>query len=236
MQAVAPIGQAARLHPHPEDVEGGVEQVQQAGVVGVLDVLKVEFPVGVGILAGAAEVFERLVEHPIDVGQHGRADIVDQGLDRVAEGGEDQAAIGLDAQGAQAMIRRLEVGRHALHRLQPAPKRHADQGPGRVIAPLVIDAFVRRGVAARLAADDGAAVGAAVDPGGQFAAFGPGHHHRSLADEAALEVEGIGNLGFQAQEVPGRAAIDPVLLQVVDLGRAEDRVGDARAVGSRETR
>jgi hypothetical protein len=33
-----------------------VEQVQQAGVIGALHVLKIELPVGVGELTGASEV------------------------------------------------------------------------------------------------------------------------------------------------------------------------------------
>jgi hypothetical protein len=58
------------------DIERGVEQMQQAGVVWILNVLQVELPVAVGILPSTTQVYDRLMEDAVDIGPHLRADIV----------------------------------------------------------------------------------------------------------------------------------------------------------------
>src|SRR5260370_21761219 len=54
--------------------------------------------------------------------------------------------------------------------------------------------------------------------------------HGCIADKRAFEIVRIRNLGFQRHEIPGRSAIDPLLLALVHRLRAEDLVRHARAV------
>ena len=204
--------------------------MQQAGVIRVLHVLQVQLPVGFRVLPCAAEVFDRLAENAVDIGTHFRADILCQLLHRVAERGEHQAAVAVHPQLAQIVLLGVEVARHPRHVLLAAAERHALQVAGRAVVPLVVDAAVVGGVAAGQAADHGAAVGAAVEPGSERALGRARHHHGGGADEGGLEVAGVGDLRFQAEEAPGRAFENALLLECGDLGRAEHGVGHAGAV------
>ena len=75
---------------------------------------------------------------------------------------------------------------------------------------------------------------AAVDPRRKRAVVVARDDDGRIADEGAFEIARIRNFGFERNEVPGRTAIDPLLLALVHRLRAEDLVGHARAVVARE--
>jgi hypothetical protein len=101
-----------------------------------------------------------------------------------------------------------------------------------IVGPVVIDADEALGLAARLHADQRAAVRAAVLPGVQRAAGVAGDDDRHVADERGDEAPGLGKLGLQAQIIPGRAAPDLLLFLPVDRLVLVDPVRNAgRALG-----
>jgi hypothetical protein len=78
---------------------------------------------------------------------------------------------------------------------------------------LVVDAGVLGRVSGQFAADQRAAMGAAVDEGMDGAGRISVHDDRGVADIAGAEIAGIRDFGFEAEKIPGRAAKDPFLLR-----------------------
>src|SRR5690606_38452652 len=99
-----------------------------------------------------------------------------------------------------------------------------DRGDVTAVAerPRVVEALEQLAGPLPLAAEDGAAVEAAVEPGTDLAAAVTAEDHRPAAERAGLEVVGLGDFGLVAQVQP-RARPDPVALRLEDLLRA---VGD----------
>jgi hypothetical protein len=167
-------------------------------------------------LAVVAEHLHRPVEHTPVVGGHARAEVV---LDRrqiVGEAREDALPEHLHVQLAQAVLFQVEIGRVATLAAEAPAKWHADQVALGVVGPLVVDAGQRVGVAAQIPAHQRAAVGAAVHQHVELAVGIAGDDDRRVADERGLVVAGLGQLGGQRHVVPGSAAEDALLFELVD--------------------
>jgi hypothetical protein len=83
---------------------------------------------------------------------------------------------------------------------------------------LVIDADVRLGVARNFALYQGTAMRAAIDECMKTTILVAADDDRSIADIARPEIARPGDLGVQAEIIPGRAFEDPFLFLLVDFG------------------
>src|SRR3954463_3668600 len=96
----------------------------------------------------------------------------------------------------------LRIRRHAALAGDAFAKRDVQQVAGVVVGPVVVDAREALGLAARLHADQRAAVRAAVlegmDPAGGVAR----HDHRHLAEEGGDEALRLRDLGPRAEKAP----------------------------------
>ena len=155
-QDAAPLGEA-------RDPEGPEEGVEQARVVGVLDVLHVELPVVRQGLGEAAHDPHRAAQHAPDPPEDLRAQVLldRRGLGREAR--EHEAVERGGAQLARPVVRLAERLRHPAAAVAALLERDADQAAPQVVGPGVIDALE---VAARRAPvverDQRAAMGAAI--------------------------------------------------------------------------
>src|SRR5690348_16478572 len=95
-----------------KEVERTEKWMQQRRVVGIADVLTVQLPVRLRILAGAPEVCDWLMEDPVEPAAHLRADVIIERWCTVAEGRKHQAPIAVDPQLLEAVVFRIEIGRH----------------------------------------------------------------------------------------------------------------------------
>ena len=68
-------------------------------------------------------------------------------------------------------------------------------------------------------------MGAAVDKGVDRAVRSAGDDDRDLADRRRDPIAGLGDLGFQAEVIPGRPLEDPLLFEAVLLGIGVDAEG-----------
>src|SRR6266542_7080295 len=102
------------------------------------------------------------------------------------------------------MLVLAEFGRHAALALDAALKGDPGQLAGEVVAPAVIDAGDLLAVAFRGQAKEVAAMGAAVDKGVDRAVRPARDDDRDLVDGCRDPVAGLGELGFEAQVIPGR--------------------------------
>ena len=157
--------------------------MQQTGVIGVFDILRVEFPVGVNELAGVAQYPDRSVEDPVEPGPHGRAQIVGQRFSLRRKGSKDQPVIGIQAQFSERVLGGIKVGRIAALPANAGAKRDANQIALLVIAPLVVDTGMGGPVAPRLATHQRPAMGATVYKGVQLSRFVARHNDRRVADK-----------------------------------------------------
>ena len=138
-----------------------------------------------------------------------------RGSDRLAEvvfdrrGGvrqraEHQAAERGGAQLARADGAHVEILRHAALAVHAVAERDRHQVAAQVVAPGVIDAGEILGRAAVVQADQRAAMRAAVLERVHRAVLAAHDDHRHLAHEGGAEVAGVGDVHFQAQEIPHR--------------------------------
>ena len=186
-------------------------------MVGVLDVLEVELPVARQDLAVAPEHFHRRLHHAPDPRRDLRADVALEGRRRLRQRGKHEPAEIGHAELARSLAPRLGVLGHAALPLHAAPERNTGEVAREVVGPVVIDAGDLLRVAAVRKAKERAAVRAAVLEAADRAGFVARHHHRHLADESSLEVALLRQLGLEAEEVPGVAAVDALLLAAVDV-------------------
>ena len=192
-----------RLLVEAEQAEGHQEHVQQAGVVRVLDVLEHQLPVAGNALAHVAEHDElAAVEHAVEIAQHAVAEIGLERLVRRAEAGEHDAVPLRRREALQAVVLGAEIGRHAALAAIAAAERHAEQVAVEIVGPLVIgaDELLRRAAAG--GAELHAAMGAAVDQHVDRAVGTAHGDDLAVAELAALEVAGVGDLGFEADIEP----------------------------------
>ncbi|MCY1534757.1 hypothetical protein D9M68_701390 [compost metagenome] len=152
----------------------------------------------------------------------------------MVERGEDHAVAAGHGKLGQAVLLRLEVGRHAAIDpavlLDAAAERHADQVALQVVVPLVIRADEFAAVAGPFAAELDAAVGAHVFHYAHLAVVVAQQDDGALAHGGALEIARLGDFGLQAHVAPVRAVEEPVHFALVQRGVRIDAEGDA--VGS----
>ena len=209
-------------------------------VVGELPVALVFEPVG---LADRDLALGLAVEPFVDRLGDG-AEIIEQRRRIGIERREDEAAIAVDARHLRDVeFRVLEIAGIAVG------PRHRAQLAGVEIAPAVIGAGEDARRALLLAAERGAAVGAAVEQRADFALRVAQQDDRAQAEPRGDEVVVLGDLALVAEIDPDRAedvghlgredrrvgvdqAMDAVLLDqlvpVVEIGRARDRAGRSR--------
>jgi hypothetical protein len=194
-----------------------------------LDVLEHQLPVARYALAHIAEHGElAAAEDAVEIAQHQGAEIILECLGRGGERGEDDAVPPRHAQALQPVRQGVEIVRHAALPLVAAAERHAEQRAAEIVGPLVIGADEFLGIAEFVLAEGNPAMGAAIDHDVDRAARIAYDDDRFVADRAALEVAGMGNLRLERDIGPGRAGEDALLLQPVDLGIAVEPERHAR--------
>src|SRR5438132_4089095 len=100
--------------------------MQQAGVVRILDVLEHQLPVAANTLAHIPEHPQSApVEDPVEVEQHGRAEVFCERGDPRIERSEDDPLALSHAQALERMLLQFEVLRHAALLLEAPPERDA---------------------------------------------------------------------------------------------------------------
>src|ERR1700739_3072677 len=84
--------QHAAALAQPGDAEGGEEQMEEARMVGVLDVLYIELPVVRQRLDEAADDLDRLLQHAANAPDDRLAEVLFNRRRRLGQGAEYQAA------------------------------------------------------------------------------------------------------------------------------------------------
>ncbi|MNU41213.1 hypothetical protein D3C71_299400 [compost metagenome] len=212
--------------------EGHEPGMQQAGVVGVLDVLLHQLPVaGDALPAVAVDHQFAAVEHAIEVMQDVRAQVVFQRFDGMVERREHHAVAAGHRQFGQPVLFRLEVWRHAAVDLavlfDAAAEGHADQVALQVVVPLVVGADEFAAVAGAFAAELHAAVGAHVFHHAHLAVVIAQQDDGAFAHGGALEVARIGDLGLKAHIAPMRLIEKALQFALVQRGIGIDAKGNA---------
>ena len=160
-----------RVHLDPADLrrpvepEGDEKLVQQAGMVIVAGILGVKLPVAADALAIVAEHPDRPVEQAAQLRQDRRAEIIFERLGVLGQRAEHHAVDDADAQRPQTVRAHVEARVEPALAADAAAERDRRQGAVEPVAPLVIDADVLAGIAGKLAPDQRAAMGAAIDEG-----------------------------------------------------------------------
>src|SRR5215471_14004383 len=109
--AVADVDGA--LHGQTVELKRGEEQMQEAGVVGVLNVLDIQLPVVVHVLSIVPEESDRTTEEALDVLCHALPQPGAQRLHVRREGSKHQPIEHLDTQAMQVMRRKVKIRRQA---------------------------------------------------------------------------------------------------------------------------
>ena len=181
------------------DAEGGEEQVQQAGVIGVAHVLEVELPIVRQRLGEAADDLQPAVaEHATHAADDLGAEPGFKFRSVRGQRAEHHAAERGDAQLARAVFGHVEVGRHAAFAIHTAGERDRAQVAAQIVAPGVIDALEVLPAAGIVQADQRAAMRAAVLEGRELAVLGARHHHGHAADKGGAVVADVGKFGLEA--------------------------------------
>ena len=210
-------------------LEGREEQMQDARMIGILDVLEIELPVVRQHLREAAEHDGRAVfEHARDAFDDLVAEVFVERRHVVGEAAEHQTVQRRHAQLAQTVIAEAEVFLHAALAVDAVPERDAEQIALQAVGPGMVDAAEVLRVALVLQANHRAAMRAAVFECIELAVRVARDHHGSIADERAAEVARIRHLGFEAQITPVRTTKDRFLLVRIDFVALEQRIGHAR--------
>src|SRR6185295_15766561 len=118
-------------------------------------------------------------------------------------------------------------GRHAAFAADAVAEGDIGEVAGVVVGPVVVDAAETLGGAARLHAHQRAAMRAAVLPRVQLSVRVARDDHRHVADEGGDEALRPGQLGLEAEVVPGVAAPDLRLLFAIQILVLVDPVRDA---------
>src|SRR5882672_6884019 len=170
-------------------LEGREEQMQDARMIGILDVLDIELPVVRQHLLEAAEHDGRAVfEHARNAFDDLLSKVFVERRHVVGETTEDQTMQRRDAQLAQTVIAEAEVFLHAALAVDAVPERNAEQIALQVVGPGVIDAAEVLRVALVLQANHRAAMCAAVLESIELAVRVARDHYWSNADERTAEV------------------------------------------------
>ena len=126
---------------------------------------------------------------------------------------EHQAAERGDAQLARAVLRHVEVRRHAALAVHAVAECDRAQIAAQIIAPGMIDALEVLHRAAVLQADQRAAMRTAIFERAEFAVLGAHHDDRHAAYEGGAIVADVRQLDLEAEVVPDRAFEDALLFR-----------------------
>src|SRR5260370_29647902 len=133
-------------------------------MVRLLDVLEHQLPVARDPLPQVTEHDELAArEDPVEVAEHGFAEIAVEHLGLGREAGEDDAMAAHHREALQPVLLQAKIRRHAALAVIASAKRHADQLAAEIVGPLMIRADELLGRAATDRAKLGAAMGAAID-------------------------------------------------------------------------
>jgi len=209
------------------------EQVQDAGMVGVLDVLHVELPVVRQRLRDAADHDRGSpTQHALDPGCDFLAEIFLERGHVFRERSEDQAVQGGNAQLARAMRLHPEALGHAALSLHAILERHALQVALPVVGPCVIDAAeILLALAVVVQTDQCAAMRAAVLEGIDLSVAVAGDDDGRIANRGGAEIAWLRQLHFKREVVPARPLKNQLLLGLVGLVGLEHPVGYPRQSG-----
>ena len=163
----------------------------------------------------------RPAEVAADHARHRLAEIFFHGLRRIRERAEHEPGEHFDAQRLQPMLRVVEILRHAALAADAVAERDALKTAREVVAPRMIHAGQRAGVAAFLQAHQRPLVRAAVDQCVDRAMLIARDDDRRFADGGEAPVARIGNFYLQTQKIPDRSTEQPPLFRGVDLGIRE---------------
>src|SRR6266480_1733620 len=208
--------------------KGGEERVQQARVVAVLDVLHVELPVARQRLAVAAQHLDRRTHHAADARDDLGAKILRERRGVRRQRAEDQACKRLNPQLTRPVCFGAALRRHAAFAAQPLAEGDPGEVAAEIVAPVVIDADDIACLAALVEHEQRSAMGAAVLEGVKLAVLVARHHHRHRTEARAAISIGGRQLGFEAEELPGRPAKDARLLLLVNPTIGIRPVGNPR--------
>src|SRR5919201_726897 len=182
----------------PEEPEGDEEDVEETGMVRILDVVEHQLPVRRDELSGVAEHLELpTVEHAVEELEHLQADELLERLDIIRERGEYHTMACGRMQLAQAVVLEVKVRGHPPLLLDAAPKVHADEVALQVVRPLVVWAHELGSMAEGLLAELHAAMRATVLDEVDIAGFVTHYNGRLVADGAALQVSRHWDLRFE---------------------------------------
>src|SRR5262249_40888049 len=141
------------------------------------------------------------------------------------KGAEYQAREPLEPQLARPVCLGAALWRHAALAAQPFAEGDAGEVAAKIVAPVVVDADDIARLAALVEHQQRSAMPAAVLEGVQRAVLVAGHHDRHRTETRAAITVGVGQLGFEAEEMPGRPAKDARLLVLVDVAIRIDPIG-----------
>ena len=144
------------------------------------------------------------------------------------ERAEDEARERRELELARSVRLGTSLRRHAALAAQPLAEGDAGEVAAKIVAPIVIDADNVARFPALVEQEQRSAMRAAVLEGVQVAVLVARHHHRHRAEARAAIGVGTFQLGFQAEEIPGRPAEDAFLLLLVDRRVRIDPIGHAR--------
>ena len=223
----AVVEQRRALHGVAGQPEGTEEQMQDAGVVGIADVLHHQLPVVAEPLGVVAHDPERPVEHPVDEPRHPGAEIFLEVRRVVRKGAEHHPAPRRHPDGFQPVFFFVEVLGHAPLAVDAAAERDALEVAVQIERPIVVDAGEELLVAPVPEAQQRPAMGAPVDECPNLALAIAADDNRRGSDEVQLVIAGLGDFALQAQIVPGRPPKQALLLALEDFPAVENIVGNA---------
>ena len=215
------------IHRQPVYPRRGEEQMEQARVVGIANVLHVELPVIRHRLRVGAEDHHVAPDDAVDIGAHLGAEILLKRRRRLRQGHEYQPAIDRHAERREAVGRQVEIGRHAALAAGALLEGDRGQTARKIVGPVVVDAGQPPiGPSGLVDADQIAAMDAAIDHRVDAAVRVADGEDRRVADPRAPVVAGFGDFLLQHDEMPDRPAEYPGLFRLVDIGVRIDPVGD----------
>src|SRR5262245_59691293 len=226
---------AARIHDDAAalreavQLEGREKQVQDAGVVGVLDVLHVELPVvGKHLRVSAENNSLALRQDPFDSRRDRLTQILLEGRYDFGETAEHEPRKLDHAQLAWSVVVHAKRRRHATLAFDAIFKSDADEVPLSVVSPGMVDTTEVPGVAARLERDERPAVRTTVFEGVKLPISIACNDDGRVTDASGAEITGLGYRDRQAEKVRHRPVKQAALLGGVDLRVLKEPVGHTR--------
>src|SRR5262249_44439361 len=179
-------------------------------------------------LAEVAEQPHRRAHHAADARHDLGPEVVLERRRVCRQGAKHQAGERCESQLARRMLLGPAVRRHAALAAEPLAEGDAGEIAAEIVAPVVIDADDVARLPALVEDQQRAAMGAAVLESVQRAVVVARHHHGHRAQTGAAIAVRAGQLGFKAEETPGRSLEDARLLLLVEVGVGVKPIWHAR--------